>query len=67
MLDLEYNKHANPILNSSTTEDLLTELFHELVFQFKLVYGICIKRSAMIDLESSTQKSSHVIGYCTCP
>ena len=34
MLDLEYNKHANPTLNPSTTKDLLTELFHELAFQF---------------------------------
>lgn len=55
-IDLEFNKAANPQLSASVTEDLLTQLFSEIQLQFKTIHNICISRSDMVDLDSSTSK-----------
>ena len=52
--DLEFNKHFNPKLTPTKTEQLLAELFTELCRQFQLIYTINIERHHMVDLESST-------------
>ncbi|KAL9179272.1 hypothetical protein ACHAXT_008562 [Thalassiosira profunda] len=54
--DLEFNRHANPDLSPTVTEDLLDELFAELNRQFQLTYDLSIDRSGMVDLDSSTPK-----------
>ena len=56
MVDLEFNKHSNPDLTPTITEDLLTELFEELAHQFHQIYDISIERSHLVDLDSSTPK-----------
>lgn len=53
---MEFNKHSNPELTPTITEDLLTELFDELCHQFQLVYKITITRQCLVDLDSSTTK-----------
>ena len=56
LLDLEFNKHSNPELTPTITEELLTELFDELCYQFQLVYKITITCQCLVDLDSSTSK-----------
>ena len=53
---MEFNKRANPRLTQDVTEELLADLFEELRDQFRRTYGLPIRRSCMVDLDSSTSK-----------
>ena len=61
--DLEYCKKANGHISQTESEIIMTEFIDELCLQFRLIYNISLKRSCIIDLDSSTDKkfSRHLI------
>jgi len=61
--DIEFSKGANPQITSDESELLITELIDELCSEFKLIYGILLERSCIVDLDSCTDKkfSRHLI------
>jgi hypothetical protein len=61
--DLEFNKDANPIITSDVSEVLMSEFIAELCNEYQMIHNICLSRSCIVDLDSSTTNkfSRHLI------
>lgn len=61
--DLEFSKVSNPDITEEETQLLLEEFMEELIDEFKNIYSIDLRKDAIVDLDSSTEKkfSSHWI------
>ena len=61
--DLEFNKDANPMITSDISEVLMTEFIDELCNEYQMIHNICLSRSCIVDLDSSTTNkfSRHLI------